>query len=500
MDESPEEILARRLAELRLSDEIWQLPHMAHIAQAADSLHVKREGLAAMVFNRAAFLAGPSVKGRIDDRGAFHLGWINALVGRSGAGSNVTRDGVERLLPEPEGWKDQPNSFSSRTEADYHDFGSEVLTPASGSALVSLMQKQIRISDDEEGASTYTAFIPRVNLVYTEGSALLASMKKSGSSTTQAAGLEPIALDALSGSALRVDVADREMRRPVPKGCYTFTVDSYFQAEIVGEALARTTGLAQRLRIVPIKEPRGDETLVSMGAKLVQGRELTEEERRDALARRPVGPEFPGEMTGVVEFLTQRGCYRDTEPTIMKMPNEMAVELQIMTAALHGGLSDDDPLVTHTGMMMYRTAAQSALCRGSYEITMDDWEIARGFTAISYEAKGILVEWAKEFARKEESEETSKASRRARAVENAKALGRGAVPPIVKAVAGRFRARMEANGSLTLTQLKDSVSPHNVKEWAESGGEGGKTGLRNAILIYGLNGGLFRKDGNKYTV
>lgn len=500
-NEEDENDLGQLLAQVAVDESVWEFDHMRPLARAADSLHVRREGMAALVLNRAALLAGPTVVGRIDDRDVFHLGSINALVGRSGAGSNVTRKGAERLLPAPPVWRDIPRKFESETEVELQDFGMECISPANGSTLVSRMQRRVSVASQDDGPGKQTiVHIPRVSLSYTEGSMLISSMRKSGHSSTQAASLEPLILDGFAGSTLRADVADAEVRESIPDGSYVMAVDAYFQAEIVGEALTRTTGLAQRLRVVPIKRPQGDPEVVKAGKILVAGGQLSDEDLSNVLSRRPVGPEFPGELTNVVHFLTESEHYRGYNPVVMQMPARMAKELQVITASLREGLADEDPLATHTGLNMYKTAAQSALLRCSHKINMDDWYIAKEFARIAREARDIAMRWAEQYSRKEESEETRRAARRARAVENSRALGNGSVPGLVKRLADRYLRKLQTDGPLTATKLRDSISPKDVAEWNESEGEGGKTGLHKAVLVYGGNpkNVMFVKNDKKY--
>lgn len=497
-NESSESVLARRVGELATNDHIWEAPHMRHIEQAAKALKVKREGLAALVFNRAALLAGPSVVGQIDSRGTFHLASVNALVGRSGAGSNVSKRGAERLLP-VSGMEDPPpRSFSAPELAEMHDWGMVSISPATGSALVALMQYRARIGERE---NDYVGFVPRVELTYTEGSILLSSLRKSNSSSSQASSLEPLILDAFVGDSLRADIADRGSRVSIPAGSYTLGVQAYFQAEIVGEALAKTTGLAQRLRLVPITQPRGDGRLIDAGRILAYGGEISDEDIRALLDSREERPAFPGELAGVVEFLTSIPCVAEQrDQRVMSMPPRMAMDLELMSESLSSGLAEDDPLITHVVLNMYRTAAQSALLRQSYAISMEDWAIAREFSRLSHATRELALEWAKEAERAEETKENARHARRTRVTENARSMAKGETPPLIRMLGKRYRERVLTLGEVSGTELRNCLSPTNVREWGDSEGLGGKTGLHKTVLAYCEASGMLGKNGRRYTV
>ncbi len=508
-ERTPEQELMDQLAELSTPDDIWALPHMAHIAQQAKASMVKREGLAMLTFNRAAFLAGSSIVGSINDRGVFQLGSINALVGRSGAGSNVSKRAASVLLPMPmEFYGPHPNAFGSEGEAVSYDWGATTVSPATGSALVGRMQYQAKhnVAEGDEPAKwkTLPYFVPRVELAYTEGATLLSSLKKSSSATSTGAALEPLILDAFVGDTLRADVKNQEERAAIPEGSYALIVQAYFQAELVGEALSRTTGMAQRLRMVSIAQRSGAPELVNVGRVLACGGSLSDEDLARAEQMFPDRPASPGEMPGVVEFLTRIPC--TSEPgrprRSMVMCERMKRELRVLMEAMSAGLSQDEPLDTHVGLNLYKTAAQSALLRRSYEINEDDWRIAKVFAEHSRKTRELALAWAKENERKEEAEDNTKVARRTRVTENTRALTQGQVPPIVKTVARKFRDRLRKSGDLTQSQLRDSLNPNDVAEWTASGGQDGKKGLRNAALAYGESEaqGLFRKAGQRYTV
>lgn len=499
-EEGSEDELTRQLSGLTTPDELWQVPHMLHIEMAAKAVGVKREGLFALVANRAALLAGPSVLGRFTEKGSFPLTSVNALVARSGSGSNVTRRAAETLLPTPETFLAPRPQILDEDELGEHDGGMETIAPLTGSALVSSMQYEVEVFTDDADSpkERRTFFVPRVELAYTEGAVLLTSLKKSGGATTLAAALEPLILDAFVGDTLRADVADKS-RRPIPAGSYSLAVQAYFQAEIIGEALARTTGLAQRLRLVPIMQPKGDSALLAAAKKLAYGQGVTDEERAEALKLIPSRPAHPGQMPGIADFLTKAPVTADSTGKVMTMCQVMEVELRILTAGQENGLGQEDPLITHSAMNLYRTAAQSALLRASYEINEHDWAIARAFAKIGIETRELTLAWAKAHARKEETEDNQKSVRRARAVENAKAMGKGDTPPLVISVAKKLRDSLRKNGPQTGTQLRDKITPSDITEWGDSNGEGGKAGLRNAALKYGATNGLFAKNGSKYA-
>ena len=508
-DRTAEQELMDQLAELSTPDDIWELPHMAHISQQAKASMVKREGLAMLTFNRAVFLAGSSIVGSINDRGVFQLGSVNALVGRSGAGSNVSKRAASVLLPMPlEFYGPHPNAFASEDDANTYDWGATTVSPATGSALVGRMQYQAKhnVAEGEEPAKwkTLPYFVPRVELAYTEGATLLSSLKKSSSATSAGAALEPLILDAFVGDTLRADVKNQEERAAIPEGSYSLIVQAYFQAEVVGEALSRTTGMAQRLRMVSIAQRSGAPELVDVGRILAAGGTLGDDDLARAEKLFPSRPASPGEMPGVVEFLTRIPCTNEAgrPRRSMVMCERMRRELRVLMEAMSAGLSQDEPLDTHVGLNLYKTAAQSALLRRSYEINEDDWRIAKVFAEHSRKTRELALAWAKENERKEEAEDNTKVARRTRVTENTRALTQGQVPPIVKAVAKKFRDRLRKDGELTASQLRDSLNPNDVGEWTASGGQDGKKGLRDAALTYGESGdkGLFRKEGRRYTV
>jgi hypothetical protein len=506
-DRTAEQELMDQLAELSTPDDIWELPHMAHIAQQARASMVKREGLAMLTFNRAAFLAGSSVVGSINDRGVFQLGSINALVGRSGAGSNVSKRAASVLLPMPlEFYGPHPNAFASEGDAEMYDWGATTVSPATGSALVGRMQYQAKhnVAEGEEPPKwkTLPYFVPRVELAYTEGATLLSSLKKSSSATSAGAALEPLILDAFVGDTLRADVKNQEERAAIPEGSYSLIVQAYFQAELVGEALSRTTGMAQRLRMVSIAQRSGAPELVDVGRVLACGGTLSDEDLARAEQMFPSRPASPGEMPGVVEFLTRIPC--TSEPgrprRSMVMCERMKRELRVLMEAMSAGLSQDEPLDTHVGLNLYKTAAQSALLRRSYEIDEDDWRIAKVFAEHSRKTRELALAWAKENERKEEAEDNTKVARRTRVTENTRAMTQGQVPPIVKAVAKKFRDRLRKDGDLPAMTLRDGMTAGDIDEWTASGGQEKKKGLRDAALAYGEKEGLFRKEGRRYTV
>jgi hypothetical protein len=493
--------LARRITELSIPEHLWELPHLKWIKQEADAINVKPEGLLLKVGNRAACIAGPRVVGYIDARGNFPLTGIVATVGRSSAGSGTSDSAVNRLLPVPAELKQPPTAVDFANQAGKVDLGYLSLNPSSGSALLDRMQKRLPVlqkdSDDAE-AEPVTVFVPRVEMNYGEGSTLLNTIEKSKGSGNSGAGLENIILDGFFGGELKYDTTGEKSRAPIPAGSYVMAVNAYFQVEFIGQALGHTHGLVQRMPIVPIVKPAGDAEVAKAGLRVANGEGFTVEEAERHLAGIPERPESPGEMPDVVDFLMQRNGAPDTPYKRMTMCRVMALNLRLLEAE-RAGVADLDSLKGHAGQVQYRIAAQMALLRCSYHINEDDWAVAQAFARVSAQAVELCREWAAAEDRKADSEDNAKTARRARVSEEARALARGETPRIVMMVAARMRERLK-DGDLPVSKLGRSVSPADGKRWEEIGGEGGRNGLRNAAIAYGLRGGYFKRVDNRFSV
>ncbi|MEV7125883.1 hypothetical protein [Streptomyces sp. NPDC093260] len=495
--------LARRITELSIPEHLWELPHLKWIKQEADAINVKPEGLLLKVGNRAACIAGPRVVGHIDARGNFPLTGITATVGRSSAGSGTSDSAVNRLLPVPAELKQQaPTAVDFASQADTIDFGYLSLNPSSGSALLDRMQRRLPVlkkDNDDAEVETVTVVVPRVELNYGEGSTLLNTLEKSKGSGNSGAGLENIILDAYFGAELKYDTTGEKSRTAIPAGSYAMAVNAYFQVEFIGQALSHTHGLVQRMPIVPIVKPAGDAEVAKAGLRVANGEGFTVEEIEERLAGVPERPESPGEMPNVVDFLMQRDGAPATPYKRMTMCRLMALNLRLMEAE-RSGVADLDPLKGHAGQVQYRIAAWMALLRCSYHINEDDWEVAQAFARVSAQAIELCREWAAAEDRKADSEDNTKTARRARVSEEARTLARGEAPRIVKMIGRRMRERLKKKGDLSASDLTVSVSPADGRAWAEIGGEGGRNGLRNAALEWGLQQGYFVRVGRRYSV
>ncbi|MFJ7242356.1 hypothetical protein ACIQWB_35255 [Streptomyces olivaceus] len=494
--------LARRITELSIPEHLWEQPHLKWVKQEADAINVKPEGLLLKVGNRAACIAGPRVVGHIDARGNFPLTGITATVGRSSAGSGTSDSAVNRLLPVPAELKQPPTAVDYASQVGMVDLGYLSLNPSSGSALLDRMQKRLPVlQKDSENAETdtVTAFVPRVELNYGEGSTLLNTLEKSKGSGNSGAGLENIVLDAYFGAELKYDTTGEKSRTAIPAGSYAMAVNSYFQVEFIGQALSHTHGLVQRMPIVPIVKPAGDAEVAKAGLRVANGEGFTAEEAEAQLAGVPDRPDSPGEMPGVIDFLTQRNGAPDTPYKRMTMCRLMALNLRLIEAE-RSGVADLDPLKGHAGQVQYRIAAWMALLRCSYHINEDDWEVAQAFARVSSQAVELCRDWAAAENRKADSEDNTKTARRARVSEEARTLARGETPRIVKMIGRRMREKLKAKGDLSASDLSDRISAADGKAWGEIGGEGGRSGLRNAALEWGLQQGYFARAGRRYSV
>ncbi|MFC8724312.1 hypothetical protein [Streptomyces bacillaris] len=500
--EEAETELARRITELSIPEHLWELPHLKLIKQEADAINVKPEGLLLKVGNRAACIAGPRLVGYIDARGNFPLTGIAATVGRSSAGSGTSDSAVNRLLPIPSELKEPPTAVDFANQAGKVDLGYLSLNPSSGSALLDRMQKRLpvlRKDDDDAEAETVTVFVPRVEMNYGEGSTLLNTIDKSKGSGNSGAGLENIILDGFFGAELKYDTTGEKSRAAIPAGSYVMAVNAYFQVEFIGQALGHTHGLVQRMPIVPIVKPAGDAEVAKAGLRVANGEGFTVEEAERHLTGIPKRPDSPGEMPGVIDFLMQRNGAPDTPYKRMTMCRLMAVNLRLMEAE-RSGVADLDPLKGHAGQVQYRIASWMALLRCSYHINEEDWEVAQAFAKVSAQAIELCREWAAAEDRKADSEDNTKTARRARVSEEARALARGETPRIVKMIAARMRDKLKSKGDLPASDLTVSASGTDAKAWAEIGGEGGRSGLRNAALDWGLQQGYFVRVGRRYSV
>lgn len=500
--------LLARLAEIRLPDHFWLAPHMQKIAQAADAVGVKREGLLALLNNRARVLAGTEIEGQFNEKGAFYLAGYHALVGRSGSGSNVTRRAVERLLPLTEACTAVPPTEMTQAEAEAWDWGFSSLIPPTGSSLVAHAQRPVKVATGEVNDKTGEDIreiryfpIPRLHAHYTEGAQLLSTLSKSASAASQGAALENLLLEAFVGDELRADLADKSARPPVPARSYALGIDAYFQAEIIGQALARTTGLAQRFMYVPILMPKAPQRFLDLGGRLANGGYLTPEERAEMEALHadlPDRPAFPEPMTDVVNSLdaSARGVAPDVEgpKERMRMCERMRKDLGIITASIEGGAGQDDPLITHRGMNLFRFAAGQALLRCSREISEDDWDLARAMVAVGEETKRVCRAWGELQAEMEQREDNAKAASRTLAQEGARAVANGTVSPVVRRVAGKMESKVR-KGECSTTDLATAANGRDVGDWKAIGGEDGKKGLVERALQFAVGGGLIVPQG-----
>ncbi|HET9326425.1 MAG TPA: hypothetical protein VFQ05_06630 [Candidatus Eisenbacteria bacterium] len=479
-DDKPESELARKLATLKTPDDIWKHPHMRYIEKVAKSVGVKREGVFVRLGNRAAVLAGPNVCGSINERGTFPLTTINVMVGRSGAGSNVTARAVDRALPVPKKLLSAPPTVEAADQVNELDWGYKTLKPATGSALLANMQRLVPVTQEED-AAPIIAYLPRVELNYTEGETLLGTMSKSKSSGSQGAAIAPYILDGYFGDALQYDITKSEERAPIPARVYTMATNAYFQVEFIGTVMGQTTGFVQRANFVPLMKERGDEERIAAARELINGGTVSPEERARLLASLGEQPKHPGPFKGAAEFLTQVSGARSTRKKMMRMCRTMAEEIALIQAGIDEGLAQDDPESSHKAVAMYRIAAQSALLRYSHDINEDDWEIAKEFSRLDQQTREVCREWGELIRQKDDAEDNAKTARRTRTAEDQRAFQRGEHTSVAKKV-GRVLREYVREEPRTGKQMADRIAKEDVAYWSLISGGGTKTTLRDAAL------------------
>ncbi len=479
-DDKPESELARKLATLKTPDDIWKHPHMRYIEKVAKSVGVKREGVFVRLGNRAAVLAGPNVCGSINERGTFPLTTINVMVGRSGAGSNVTARAVDRALPVPKKLLSPPSTVEAADQVNELDWGYKTLKPATGSALLANMQRLVPVTQEEDAAPVI-AYLPRVELNYTEGETLLGTMSKSKSSGSQGAAIAPYILDGYFGDPLQYDITKSEERAPIPARAYTMATNAYFQVEFIGTVMGQTTGFVQRANFVPLMKERGDEERIAAARALINGGTVSPDERKRLLASLGEQPKHPGPFKGAAEFLTQVSGARSTANKMMRMCRTMAEEIALIQAGIDEGLAQDDPESSHKAVAMYRIAAQSALLRYSHDINEDDWAIAKEFSRLDQQTREVCREWGELIRQKDDAEDNAKTARRTRTAEDQRAFQRGEHTSVAKKV-GRVLREYVREEPRTGKQMADRIAKEDVTYWALISGGGTKTTLRDAAV------------------
>jgi hypothetical protein len=479
-DDRPESELARKLATLKTPDDIWKHPHMGYIEKVAKSVGVKREGVFVRLGNRAAVLAGPNVCGSINERGTFPLTTINVMVGRSGAGSNVTARAVDRALPVPRMLLAPPSTVETAEQVDQLDWGYKTLKPATGSALLANMQRLVPVTQEEDAAPVI-AYLPRVELNYTEGETLLGTMNKSKSSGSQGAAIAPYILDGYFGDPLQYDITKSEERAPIPARVYTMATNAYFQVEFIGTVMGQTTGFVQRANFVPLMKERGDEERIAAARALINGGTVSPEDRERLLASLGDQPKHPGPLKDAAEFLTQVSGARSASKKMMRMCRTMAEEIALIQAGIDEGLAQDDPESSHKAVAMYRIAAQSALLRFSHDINEDDWAIAKEFSALDQQTRDVCREWGELIRQKDDAEDNAKTARRTRTAEDQRAFQRGEHTSVAKKV-GRVLREYVREEPRTGRQMADRIAKEDVAYWALISGGGTKATLRDAAV------------------
>lgn len=479
-DDKPESELARKLATLKTPDAIWKHPHMRYVEKVAKSVGVKREGVFVRLGNRAAVLAGPNVCGSINERGTFPLTTINVMVGRSGAGSNVTARAVDRALPIPKKLLNTVLSVETADQVNKVDWGYKTLKPATGSALLANMQRLVEVTQEEDAAPVI-AYLPRVELSYTEGETLLGTMSKSKSSGSQGAAIAPYILDGYFGDPLQYDITKSEERAPIPARAYTMATNAYFQVEFIGAVMGQTTGFVQRANFVPLMQERGDEERIAAARELINGGHVSPEERERLLASMGEQPKHPGPLKGAEEFLTVVSGARSTPKKVMGMCRTMAGEIALIQAGIDEGLAQDDPESSHKAVAMYRIAAQSALLRYSHDINEDDWAIAKAFSALDQQTREVCREWGELLRQKDDAEDNAKTARRTRTAEDQRAFQRGEHTSVAKRVGSVLRDYVREEPR-TGKQMADRIAKQDVTYWALISGGGTKTTLRDAAV------------------
>lgn len=493
-DDKPESELARKLATLKTPDDIWKYPHMRYIEAVAKSVGVKREGVFVRLGNRAAVLAGPNVCGSINERGTFPLTTINVMVGRSGAGSNVTARAVDRALPVPGKLLNPAPTVEIADQVDQLDWGYKTLKPATGSALLANMQRLVPVTQEEDAAPVI-AYLPRVELNYTEGETLLGTMNKSKSSGSQGAAIAPYILDGYFGDPLQYDITKSEERAPIPARVYTMATNAYFQVEFIGTVMGQTTGFVQRANFVPLMKERGDEERIAAARALINGGTISPEERERLLASLGEQPKHPGPLEGAEEFLTQVSGARSTPRKMMGMCRTMAEEIALIQAGIDEGLAQDDPESSHKAVAMYRIASQSALLRYSHHINEDDWAIAKEFSRLDQQTREVCREWGELIRQKDDAEDNAKTARRTRTAEDQRAFQRGEHTSVAKKV-GRVLREYVREEPRTGRQMADRIAKEDVAYWALISGGGTKATLRDAAVRCG---GI-TKAGTRYVL
>ncbi|MFE7229876.1 hypothetical protein ACFVAF_04210 [Streptomyces sp. NPDC057596] len=479
-DDKPESELARKLATLKTPDAIWKHSHMRYVEKVAKSVGVKREGVFVRIGNRAAVLAGPNVCGSINERGTFPLTTINVMVGRSGAGSNVTARAVDRALPVPAKLLTPPPTIETADQVNDVDWGYKALKPATGSALLANMQRLVQVTLEED-ADPVIAYLPRVELSYTEGETLLGTMNKSKSSGSQGAAIAPYILDGYFGDPLQYDITKSDERAPIPARVYTMATNAYFQIEFIGTVMDQTTGFVQRANFVPLMKERGDEERIAAARELINGGAVSPKERERLLASLGEQPKHPGPLKGAEEFLTQIPGARSTPKKVMRMCATMTEEIALIQAGIDEGLAQDDPESSHKAVAMYRIAAQSALMRYSHDINEDDWAIAKAFSALDQQTREVCREWGALIRQKDDAEDNAKTARRTRTAEDQRAFQRGEHTSVAKKV-GRVLREYVREEPRTGKQMADRIAKEDVGYWALISGGGTKTTLRDAAV------------------
>lgn len=354
-----------------LPDEFWQRPIHAHIRQAAHARTVSADAVFAAVLARVAAHTPPTVVLPAIVGSPAPLSIIVGLVGPSGSGKSQAARVAGELLP-----------YSNPTVA-------VDLPPGSGEGLVEAFFGMV----DEQGSDGKKVRVKRQvhrgALFYLdEGEAFTELGSRKGST------LLPMLRGAWSGATIGSTNASAETKRKLAAGSYSLGMVVAFQPRLAGPLLDDAAG-------------------------------GTPQRFAWSMATDPNIPDEPPDWPGPIDWQPSQWI---TSGTTLQIDPVITDEIRrARLGQARGATAAGDELDSHEHLGRLKIAGLLAVLDGRIDITGDDWELARIFTATSRAVRNLIVATVAHDNRQREAASTSRIVRRGAAIDDdqtARALDR----------------------------------------------------------------------------
>jgi hypothetical protein len=419
---------------------------LSQIKQAADAVLCSPDATLFASVARLSALIGPNVRVDTGIGRPATLCWFSALFATSGGGKGQAEDTADLLVPHPV----------------VRDLANIKLSTGQGITAAYLSKVKDEMNPKE--------FV--IAQTSTRGYAWVPEGKLLGSLTQQAGStLDGVLCSAWMSEQQGASNATVELRRELPKGSYTFSMNIAAQQDAAEDVLAMSgIGLPQRLAWVHASRRKG------LGYS-----------RRPAMPGPLMVTSASGEETPLAEWAARKDVFSEA----LSLPAEATAELEILIEERGEEGYEGNPLDAHEPLWRAKCAALLALMHGYSSVKADHWNMAEALWGVSCKVRDGIAGKAK--ARLAAQAAALRAEHVRTAVETDAALAeqRTGVHPAVVGVARRIHAAIvKAGEPVPVTELtRNCVSS---KERAAYRSAGHDQPIAPAALAYATAEGWVR--------